>query len=252
VELFIRFFSKYNTVCKIKGKVGIITPYRQQLQELQRHFKQKLPKEIYDSLELNTVDGFQGREKQIIIISCVRANATKEIGFLADIRRMNVALTRAKYSLWVIGNAASLIRNPHWNAFIEFTKQNNCYIETPKLDLLGSVQATHGKVMLENTQESHSTNVVTGKQSASLSQPKKRKATEIISPVIKFKLGAQKKAKREIKLYTPQLSPAQRLITQNIKKKMEEQKSKPVLPPNPVSDPNLIEVLLLDISKNTK
>jgi senataxin len=71
--------------------------------------------EVYneaDSLSFNTVDGFQGQEKDIIILSCVRSGPNlRSIGFLKDFRRMNVALTRAKSSLFVIGNAATLERS---------------------------------------------------------------------------------------------------------------------------------------------
>ena len=73
-------------------------------------------------IELNTVDAFQGREKDVILISCVRgygAEQTGSIGFLSDERRMNVALTRAKHALIVIGNAITLKGNTLWRAYIE-------------------------------------------------------------------------------------------------------------------------------------
>ena len=73
-------------------------------------------------IEMNTVDGFQGREKDIIIISCVRANDQGSIGFLSDLRRMNVALTRAKHSLIVVGNATTLRANLTWGKFIEYAE----------------------------------------------------------------------------------------------------------------------------------
>ena len=59
-------------------------------------------------MEIDTVDGFQGREKEAVLISCVRSNREAEIGFLADTRRMNVALTRARRKLIVVGNSATL------------------------------------------------------------------------------------------------------------------------------------------------
>ena len=69
---------------------------------------------------MSTVDGFQGREKDIILFSCVRAHTEKKkIGFLADIRRMNVALTRAKFSCIVVGHTKSLEVNPHWRSLIK-------------------------------------------------------------------------------------------------------------------------------------
>ncbi len=75
-----------------------------------------------DLLEINTVDAYQGREKEIIIISCVRGSQERTLGFLNDYRRMNVAITRAKNFLWVVGNSRTLVRNKNWESFITFAK----------------------------------------------------------------------------------------------------------------------------------
>ena len=75
----------------------IITPYRAQMAVLKARVRWP------PDLEVNTVDGFQGREKDVVFFSAVRANAAGSIGFLADSRRLNVAATRAKYSLFVVG-----------------------------------------------------------------------------------------------------------------------------------------------------
>ena len=71
-------------------------------------------------LEIDTVDGFQGREKEAIVISLVRSNAKGEIGFLADIRRMNVAMTRARRKLLVIGDSATLSSDPFYARMVEY------------------------------------------------------------------------------------------------------------------------------------
>ena len=71
-------------------------------------------------LEIDSVDGFQGREKEAVVISLVRSNPKGEIGFLADMRRMNVALTRAKRKLLVIGDSATLAGEPFYQRMIEY------------------------------------------------------------------------------------------------------------------------------------
>lgn len=86
--------------------VGIIAPYRKQVGLLRSMLHQRS-----GGLEINTVDSFQGREKDIVIITSVRANKGRGLGFLNDYRRMNVAITRAKYFLWVVGCASTLVRS---------------------------------------------------------------------------------------------------------------------------------------------
>jgi senataxin len=73
------------------------------------------PGDLENGIEINTVDAYQGREKDIIIISTVR---TEGLGFLNDYRRMNVAITRARHFLWVVGNSRALKNNENWNAMI--------------------------------------------------------------------------------------------------------------------------------------
>ena len=74
---------------------------------------------ILKVVDVNTVDAFQGQEKDIIILSCVRGGANRGIGFLGDVRRMNVAFTRAKCSLFVLGNADALETNEQWFSFVK-------------------------------------------------------------------------------------------------------------------------------------
>ncbi|KAJ2813293.1 DEAD-box type RNA helicase, partial [Coemansia furcata] len=100
-----------------KQKIGIITPYKLQLRKLTAKFKQLFGPAITDAIEFNTVDGFQGQEKEVIIFSCVRAGGSG-VGFLSDERRMNVGLTRARKSLFVLGNADLLDSSPLWRQMI--------------------------------------------------------------------------------------------------------------------------------------
>jgi len=107
-----------------KKKIGVISPYAQQVRLLKTMFKEKYGIKNQNDpspVEVNTVDGFQGNEKDCIIVSLVR-EATKRsnsVGFLADRRRMNVAFTRARMNLWVVGNGNFLAINADWEDFIE-------------------------------------------------------------------------------------------------------------------------------------
>ncbi|MBR5954137.1 MAG: IGHMBP2 family helicase, partial [Methanobrevibacter sp.] len=98
--------------------IGIISPYADQVKIIQ----EKTP------VEVKTVDGFQGREKEIIIISTVRSNDNENIGFLRDLRRLNVAITRAKRKLIIIGHKDTLISNPTYARLIEFVENENLLI----------------------------------------------------------------------------------------------------------------------------
>lgn len=100
---------------------GIISPYRAQVQYL-RHL---LKKDIFFRpfrrlITVHTVDGFQGQERDVIFISLVRANENGQIGFLRDLRRMNVAITRARMKLLILGEVATLTRHPFYKALYEY------------------------------------------------------------------------------------------------------------------------------------
>jgi len=99
-------------------RIGVITPYKLQFLKIKDKLIELGGEKILKVVDLNTVDGFQGQEKDIIILSCVRGGVKKGIGFLGDIRRMNVAFTRAKCSLFVLGNADALKTNEEWEGFV--------------------------------------------------------------------------------------------------------------------------------------
>jgi superfamily I DNA and/or RNA helicase len=80
-----------------------------------------------DGIEIDTVDGFQGREKEVVILSFVRSNDKREIGFLSDTRRTNVALTRARRGLIVIGDSATFASNPFYAAMFEYFELIDSY-----------------------------------------------------------------------------------------------------------------------------
>ena len=139
IDVALKLFDRLITDCKgydFTNKVGIITPYKSQLRELRSRFAIKYGDSVLTSVEFNTTDAFQGREAEVIIFSCVRASTNGSIGFLSDIRRMNVGITRAKSSLWVLGNAYSLMQGEFWGQMIQDARTRNCYTSGDILDLL--------------------------------------------------------------------------------------------------------------------
>ncbi len=105
------------------NNIGIITPYIAQKKLIQKKLEEKF-KNI-ENLKISSVDGFQGREKDFIILSNVRSNENDQIGFLKDFRRLNVSITRAKYGLIIIGNAKCLYHNQCvWKNLINYYQEN--------------------------------------------------------------------------------------------------------------------------------
>ena len=131
--LYRRLLSDFKV--DFQRKVGIITPYKSQLRELKSRFSQEFGGHITRDVEFNTTDAFQGRESEIIIFSCVRASPAGGIGFLQDIRRMNVGLTRAKSSLWVLGNSQSLVKGEYWRKLVEHA-QSSGHLTTGNIELV--------------------------------------------------------------------------------------------------------------------
>ncbi|KAI9004711.1 hypothetical protein BC832DRAFT_540112 [Gaertneriomyces semiglobifer] len=118
VQLVEELCSRYSGY-KFGGKIGVISFYKLQIRKIKDEFIRRFSHEIFNYVDVNTVDGFQGQEKEIIILSCVRANETGSVGFVSDARRMNVALTRSKHSLFVLGNVRSLTSNKLWRQLVD-------------------------------------------------------------------------------------------------------------------------------------
>lgn len=128
VEKLKEYFERVGKQRLIDEKidVGIISPYRAQVQYLRRLLsKNSYFKPFRSLISVNTVDGFQGQERDIIVISMVRDNEKGEIGFLRDLRRMNVAITRARMKLIVMGNATTLCRHPFYKELYEYIEKIN-------------------------------------------------------------------------------------------------------------------------------
>ncbi len=115
--------KQVNALCEAglnPSDIAVIAPYAAQVRWLREHA-------IYDKLEIDTVDGFQGREKEAVVMSLVRSNDIGEIGFLSDARRMNVALTRAKRKLIIVGDSATLGTNDFFKSLLAWIEGTGSY-----------------------------------------------------------------------------------------------------------------------------
>lgn len=129
VELCANLFETCADVRKQRWTVGFVSPYKEQVRVLRRALAtSRVPQSI--DVEVNTVDGFQGREKDVIVFSCVRASARGGIGFLKDIRRLNVAITRARFCLFVVGHVETLKRDETWAALVRSASDRRLIVRT--------------------------------------------------------------------------------------------------------------------------
>ncbi|GAY56593.1 hypothetical protein CUMW_173100 [Citrus unshiu] len=113
---------------KEKLSIGIVSPYRAQVVAIQEKLGSKYEKSVGFAVKVMSIDGFQGGEEDIIIISTVRSNNGGSIGFISDPKRANVALTRARHCLWILGNERTLTRNKSvWKALVLDAKARKCF-----------------------------------------------------------------------------------------------------------------------------
>ena len=101
-------------------EIGVISPYAGQVRLIRSMVDEQI-----EGLEVKSVDGYQGREKEIIVLSTVRANEAGKVGFLSNYRRLNVALTRAKRGLIVIGDDRTLRNDPTWASWLDWVSESN-------------------------------------------------------------------------------------------------------------------------------
>lgn len=126
LTLLLQHYTQNNSSKKIS--VGIISPYKEQVQYITQLLDANDDlKQLSSKITVKTIDGFQGQERDIIYISLVRSNENKDIGFLSDIRRMNVAMTRAKKKLVIMGNSATLANNDFYKKLIDYAESVNGY-----------------------------------------------------------------------------------------------------------------------------
>ncbi|CAE5963042.1 unnamed protein product [Arabidopsis arenosa] len=131
VSVVAEIVSKLYSVSRKTGRsisVGVISPYKAQVFAIQERIGEKYNTEGTFTVSVRSVDGFQGGEEDIIIISTVRSNGKGAIGFLSNQQRTNVALTRARYCLWILGNEATLTNNKSvWRQLVDDAKARNCF-----------------------------------------------------------------------------------------------------------------------------
>jgi superfamily I DNA and/or RNA helicase len=109
--------------------MAVISPYKQQINLLKEQFDHSTDLQQYqENISVNTIDSFQGQERDVVYISLTRSNDKGEIGFLSDIRRMNVAMTRARKKLVVIGDSATLAQHLFYANFIEYAEKGGGYV----------------------------------------------------------------------------------------------------------------------------
>ncbi|HEX3008040.1 MAG TPA: AAA domain-containing protein, partial [Bacteroidales bacterium] len=134
-NLLIQHFTQYTSqlealnITQQVRDVGIISPYKAQVSLLQDSLNGAtiFPDHITENLNINTVDSFQGQERDIIYISLVRSNEKGEIGFLSDTRRMNVAMTRARKKLVIIGDSAAIGQHPFYDKLLDYINEIGAY-----------------------------------------------------------------------------------------------------------------------------
>ncbi|XP_009783831.1 probable helicase MAGATAMA 3 isoform X2 [Nicotiana sylvestris] len=132
LAMYHKLVSRYPEL-KSSSRLAIISPYRHQVKLLRQKFRETFGVESDKVVDINTVDGFQGREKDVAIFSCVRASKDKGIGFVADFRRMNVGITRARSSVLVVGSASTLRRgDKHWQNLVDSAEQRNALYKVSK------------------------------------------------------------------------------------------------------------------------
>ena len=133
-DLVLKYVARLHEAGVRPSEMAVIAPYAAQVRLLRSRLLEQIDAGLsslnrgsYSRFEIDTVDGFQGREKEAIIISLVRSNGKNEIGFLADTRRMNVALTRARRKLIVIGDSATIGGNEFYRSFLDYVESIEAY-----------------------------------------------------------------------------------------------------------------------------
>ncbi|XP_057546420.1 uncharacterized protein LOC130826185 isoform X2 [Amaranthus tricolor] len=128
-QIIAKLFKEHYCITKQKVSVGVLSPYKGQVGLLQEKLEKKYTKHKEKfCINIRSIDGFQGGEEDIIIISTVRSNGNGSVGFLSDRQRTNVALTRARYCLWIVGSGSTLGNSSSvWKNLIRDAKNRGCF-----------------------------------------------------------------------------------------------------------------------------
>jgi senataxin len=140
VSLYRRLKTEFSRV-DFDFRIGVVSMYRAQIQQLKNAFRTEFGKDIVGKIDFSTVDGFQGQEKDIIILSCVRGGpSVTSVGFLRDERRMNVSITRARSNLFILGHAATLERSDDfWRQIVQDARERGSLIQVSTHVLRGKI-----------------------------------------------------------------------------------------------------------------
>ncbi|KAK9812261.1 hypothetical protein WJX73_008588 [Symbiochloris irregularis] len=144
LQLYDALVRKYPEL-RDSSRIGIISPYKAQVNLLKSTMLKALGEKA-NEIDIQTIDGFQGREKEVILFSTVRTADNRRIGFVADERRINVGLTRAQSSLLVVGNASALGSDARWSSFMRMAQQSRCMYKPHEPVSAWMTDALAGKV----------------------------------------------------------------------------------------------------------
>lgn len=119
--LILKLLEELQLSCEIQNlSISVISPYRGQVE--------KLSQVLSDwNVQVDTIDSFQGQESDVVFISLVRSNDNGEVGFLSDVRRLNVAMTRARKCLRVIGDSSTISNHNFYSQLVDYCEKNNAY-----------------------------------------------------------------------------------------------------------------------------
>ncbi|XP_010246028.1 PREDICTED: uncharacterized protein LOC104589407 isoform X2 [Nelumbo nucifera] len=133
----VKHLYKASVATRQRISVGVISPYKAQVFAIQEKLGSTYETQSDFSVSVRSVDGFQGGEEDVIIISTVRSNGNGSVGFLANLQRTNVALTRARYCLWILGNGETLIKSRTiWKKVVLDAKNRGCFFNADKDKIL--------------------------------------------------------------------------------------------------------------------